>query len=333
MSIKSKVLGKPGHDNSLFIKIDTGQNIIRILLDTGANCLWQLDRNEIANVDHVLYSHFHMDHICGFDSMFRLCFNRPTPLHFWGPKDTIKVIHNRARGYTWNLVDNNPSHFFINEISEGKIRTVRCNLNNGFEELIEIDNKEFENNALFEDSDVKIEGAILDHKIDCMAYAITEKSKENINIEMIHELGLTAGPWCKELKNQLTGKLIIDEKEYEISELRKKVLTSSISKTIGYITDVIYNDQMVKNLKPILEEANEVIMECAYKDEEMNLANKHHHMTASQVSQFAKELNINQLTLFHISDRYPAATRVEFLEKAVSIFPNTRYPDHWNISL
>lgn len=333
MSIHSKVLGKPGHDNSLFIKIDTGQRIIRIMLDTGANCLWQLDRNEIAAVDHVLFSHFHMDHICGFDSLFRLCFNRPTPLHFWGPKDTIKVIHNRAMGYTWNLVDKNPAHIFIHEVIDHKVETVRINLSDGYQNIIKTDNLEFKNNLLFEDNDFKIEGAILDHKIDCMSYAITEKSKENINIDLLNQIGLSAGPWCKELKNQSLGKIIIDEKEFDLDELRKKLLTSSDKATIGYITDAIYNEEMVNRLKPILAGANEIIMECAYKDEESHLAERHHHMTASQVSNFAKQLDIKQLTLFHISDRYPAATRKEFLETTQSIFPNTRYPKHWNIEL
>lgn len=331
MSIKSKVLGKPGHDNSLFIRIDTGQKIIRIMLDTGSNCLWQLDRNEIAAVDHVLFSHFHMDHICGFDTLFRLCFNRPTPVHFWGPKDTIKVIQSRAMGYTWNLVDKSPAHIFIHEITKDKIKTVRCNLNDGYELLHDTNEVGFQNNQLFEDNDFKIKGAILDHKIDCMAYAITENPKENIDIDVILELGLTAGPWCKDLKNKKTGTLNINEKEFDIAELRKKILTSTTSNTIGYITDAIYNKDMVNRLRPILTKANEVIMECAYKDDEIKLANKHHHMTTSQVSTFAKELDIDQLTLFHISDRYPAPTRIEFLQKAQSIFPNTRYPSHWHI--
>lgn len=332
MSLTFSVLGKPGNDNAVFIKIDSGQNITRILLDAGANCLYQLSRNEIAQIDHICFSHFHMDHICGFDTVFRLLYSKPEPVHFWGPKDTIKVIHARAMGYTWNLVHGNNCKLFVHEITQNKIRNISLRLEEGFSIIHEEESSVFENNKIFLDENIEIKGTILDHKIECMAYAISETPKFNFILSEMAKLGLRPGVWCKTLKSETKGSIKINDQTFDITELKNKILKSSVGKTLGYITDAIYNDAALAKLLPILKNADEVIMECAYLDDELALATKHHHMTVTQVSSFARDAEIKHLNLFHISDRYPPEVRSQFLRNAREIFPNTDYPNHWGIN-
>lgn len=332
MSLTFSVLGKPGNDNSVFIKVDSGQNITRVLLDTGANCLYQLSRNEIAQIDHVCFSHFHMDHICGFDTVFRMLYSKPTPVHFWGPKDTIKVVHSRAMGYTWNLVHGSQCQIYVHEITQDQIRNVTLKLEEGFSVIHEEPITSFENNKIFIDENIEIKGTILDHKIDCMAYAVSETPKFNFIQSEMEALGLRPGVWCKEIKNNSGGPININGQIFDKDELRKKLLQIKYGKKLGYITDAIYNEAAKAKLIPILKNADEVIMECAYLDEEIALATKHHHMTVTQVSSFARDAEIKHLNLFHVSDRYPPEVRVQFLIKAREIFPNTDYPDHWGIN-
>jgi ribonuclease Z len=331
MSLTFSVLGKPGNDNAVFIKIDTGQKIVRILLDTGANCLHQLNRNEIAQLDHVCFSHFHMDHICGFDTVFRLLYSKPEPVHFWGPKDTIKVVQSRAMGYTWNLVHGSQCQIYVHEIAQGKIRNVTLKLEEGFSVIHEDPSRDFIDNNIFLDENVEIKGTILDHKIDCMAYAISETPKFNFIQSEMEKLGLRPGVWCKELKTDKTGEIQINNQTYDLNDLKQKLLETTIGKKIGYITDAIYNEDAKAKLLPILKYADEVVMECAYLDEELSLATKHHHMTVTQVSSFARDAEIKHLNLFHISDRYVPEIRTQFLRNAREIFPNTDYPEHWGI--
>lgn len=331
MSLSFQILGKPGNDNSVFIKIDSGQSITRVLLDTGANCLHQLHRNEIAQLDHICFSHYHMDHICGFDSVFRLLFNKPIPVHFWGPKETIKVLHSRAMGYTWNLVEGSQCITYIHEISGNSIRNVHIKLEEGFSILHEDPPTIFENNKIYLDDTIEIQGTILDHKIECMAYAISEPPKYNFNLEVMNSLNLKPGTWCKAVKSNATGSITIEGKNYDLADLKEKLLNVSYGKKLGYITDAIYNEAAKQKLIPLLQFADEVIMECAYLDEEIDLATKHHHMTVTQVSSFAKDAKIKHLNLFHISDRYAPEIRSQFLQKARAIFPATDYPEHWGI--
>lgn len=332
MSLEAKVLGKPGNDNSVFIKLDSGQRIIRFLLDTGANCLWQLPRSELSQVDHILFSHYHMDHVCGFDSIFRLIYNKPEPVHIWGPHDTLKVIQSRARGYSWNLVDKSRCKILIHEIHKNKHTTAEIKLIEGFEKLHILSEENWSPPLLFKEKDFSILGNVMDHKIDCMAYGIKESDKENIDTSKIFALGLKPGKWCQDIKKLKTGVIRIDDKDYQIEEIRKNLISASKGQLIGYVTDTIYNDEMHKLLIGFLKDADNVIMECAYLEEEKDLALRHHHMTVSQVSTFAKLAGLKKLTLFHISDRYPPEIRNQFLDQAREIFPETYYPYHWKIN-
>ena len=272
-----------------------------------------------------------MDHICGFDTVFRLLYSKPEPVHFWGPTDTIKVVQSRAMGYTWNLVQGSRCHIVVHEITQNNIRNVKLNLVEGFSVIHEDPPTAFIDNKIFIDENIEIKGTILDHKIDCMAYAIAETPKSNFIESEMEKMGLKPGIWCKELKSKVTGNILIKGQIFDVMELKNKLLQITIGKKLGYITDAIYNQKAKAKLLPILRNADEVVMECAYLDEEIDLATKHHHMTVSQVSSFAKDAEIKHLNLFHISDRYPPEVRIQFLINAREIFPATDYPEHWGI--
>ena len=54
---------------------------------------------------------------------------------------------------------------------------------------------------------------------------------------------------------------------------------------------------------------------------EADLAHRFAHLTAAQAARLAKEANVRQLFLTHISRRYRER---DVLEEATAIFPNTR---------
>ena len=71
MSISYQILGQPGRDNALFVEINTGQSIHRLQFDCGEACLRDLPVSQIQAIDGLLFSHFHIDHVAGFDSYLR----------------------------------------------------------------------------------------------------------------------------------------------------------------------------------------------------------------------------------------------------------------------
>ena len=86
MAIRFKVLGGAGQDNALWVEVDSGQGIRRLLFDCGEGCLSGLAFADVQATDHLFFSHFHMDHVSGFDSFFRANFNREDRANrIWGP--------------------------------------------------------------------------------------------------------------------------------------------------------------------------------------------------------------------------------------------------------
>ena len=67
MSIRFRILGTPDTDNALFVEVDSGQSVERLLFDCGESCPSGLSFAEMLDLDHVCFTHFYMDHVCGFD--------------------------------------------------------------------------------------------------------------------------------------------------------------------------------------------------------------------------------------------------------------------------
>ena len=78
VAITFQVLGQPGRDNALFVKVDTGQHLTRLLFDCGDGCPHALPFADVLATDHLFFSHLHMDHVGGFDAFFRANHNRDT---------------------------------------------------------------------------------------------------------------------------------------------------------------------------------------------------------------------------------------------------------------
>src|SRR4030042_1377687 len=116
MSIIYNILGKPGRDNALFVRINSGKRFYRMLFDCGESTLNNLDQGEIKAIDYIFFSHCHIDHIAGFDYLFRRIYDREKPVYIFGPAGITNIIFNRLNGFTWNLVEGLHGEWIIHEL-------------------------------------------------------------------------------------------------------------------------------------------------------------------------------------------------------------------------
>jgi ribonuclease Z len=124
MSLTHTILGQPDHDNAALVQVNTGQAIHTLLFDCGEGCVSSLEFSLILGVDHVFFSHFHIDHVAGFDSLFRALYQRDSkPLHIWGPSGTAQIINHRLQGFMWNLHNQLGSTWFVHDILEDRVLT------------------------------------------------------------------------------------------------------------------------------------------------------------------------------------------------------------------
>jgi phosphoribosyl 1,2-cyclic phosphate phosphodiesterase len=69
--------------------------VTRVLVDTGPDMRAQLLDAEVGNLDAVLYTHSHADHVHGLDDLRQIVFNRRARLPVWAPAETAEQLLSR----------------------------------------------------------------------------------------------------------------------------------------------------------------------------------------------------------------------------------------------
>ena len=85
------------------------------------------------------------------------------------------------------------------------------------------------------------------------------------------------------------------------------------------------------NILPYAKNADALICEGTFLDEEREEANRFGHLTAKQAAEFAVEANVKNLLINHVSRRYRER---DFVKEARSVFPDAvvvRDLDHFQI--
>ncbi len=335
MSIKFRLLGKPGNDNALMIWINSGTKTYRVLFDCGENLLSELRHLDITSIDYLLFSHFHLDHAAGFDYFLRRNYDRPgKPVNIIGPAGTVGIIQNRLRGYIWNLVKGIPGEWMITEFNEKTIITYKLKTSEGFSRKHFIKKEKF-TGILIDNENFSISSVLLNHIIPSAAYRITEKDYFNIDKNMLSDLNFPPGKWLELVKDMLLdGNKIItmDGKNYTLKNLRKLLLKKHAGESIAYMTDFIYDKLSVKQATALTKNCNTVFCESQYSSKDIKLAKKNYHLTAKQAAYLARKARANKLFMFHISNRYNGINDYSFiLNEAKKIFPETFFPVEWNL--
>jgi ribonuclease Z len=335
MTINYKVLGEAGQDNVLLVSIDSGQNITRLLFDCGDECLTGIKTSEILAIDHLFFSHLHMDHVAGFDLFFRLTYNRDTrPNAIWGPPETARIMQNRFRAFMWNLHGGQPGTWRVSDIHTDRVKAYRYEIADGFETCY--DGGERPNTRIIvDDADYTVEALTMDHLTPSIAYIVKEKTRFNIDTGKMSEMGLKPGPWLKQIKDDLPDDITIKvgDTEFELGKLREVLLVETPGESVAYLTDFLLDDDAMKKLSAELQGCNTVVCEAQYRHTDLELSRQNYHMTTLLSAELAKRADVEKLVLFHLSSRYVASEWLEMLEEARSIFPNTFLPDHWRVGI
>lgn len=336
MTIHFDVLGDAGRDNAALIRIDSGQNISRLLFDCGENCLSSVSASEIQDIDHVFFSHFHMDHIAGFDHFFRLTYQRTNrPNLIWGPADSSKIMKHRFQGSLWNLYHDLTSQFDVHDICSDHIEVTRFFANEAFTTAHPLEIRPIVNHTIVDTQEYNIQAYEMDHMTPSMAYIVREKPRVNVDTTKLAALGLRPGAWLKQIKtsqqNESTS-VQIEGKMYQLDYLRQQLLVETPGESLAYLTDFLMDEKAQEQLTTVLKNCTVMICESQYLTADRALADKHYHMTATQVAQTARRAGVQQLILFHLSDRYDKSEWLELLKEAQAIFPNTTFPNRWMIA-
>lgn len=333
MAITFQVLGKPGRDNAVLVRIDSGQAVERLLFDCGGDCLTELPFTDVQTIDRLFFSHLHMDHIGGFDHFFRATYDRTSrPNHSWGPPQTAAILQHRFQGYLWNLHDEMSGSWQVTDIFPSELVTRRYELSEGYAVAHEVGVRGY-SHTILETEICSIEALTLDHRTPSIGYIIREPPRRNIDPAKMVELGLKPGPWLKQVKDASLsdGEVEIGGAKRSLAEVRTLLMSETPGDSLAYLTDFLLDETGLAHVAERLQGCRVVICDGQYRQADFELAQKNYHMTTVLSSTLARRANIGELVLFHVSDRYDVTDWQQMLAEARDIFPNTRYPQEWRI--
>lgn len=327
--LRAQVLGKPGWDNALFITVDRGQGMTRLLFDCGGHTLDSVPFSEIQQIDHLFFSHLHMDHVAGFDDFFRVNFERTgKENHLWGPQGSARILGHRFRGYWWNHAPDIQGQWFVHEIGVETVQSFRFEAHEAFEVMHDAGSREH-TGVILQTPQLSVQAVPLQHQGTSLGYILREPARVNVNMPVMTALGLKGGPWLAQLKQGVTGPLNVNGVQQDAAALRSQLLLTEAGDSAAYFTDFLLNEAETARLAPLLHDVQHLYLEAQYAPEDTELATRNHHTTVQQGATLARQAGVQALTLLHLSRRYDAAQWAQMLRAAQKIFPAATFPDHW----
>lgn len=328
------ILGQPGGDNALFVSVNRGQRIHRLLFDCGEVGLATLPLTDVRGIDHLLLSHLHMDHIGGFDSLFRQTFSRGAdrPMHVWGPSETARIIHHRLRGFLWNLTERLDGTWLVHDVGREQVTVTRYEAAEGFATAHPAGEAPRVGPIIAAD-DYTLEAIELDHGTPCLGYLLREPPRRNVDPARLAALGLASGPWLRavrELRPDEPASVDVMGNSYPLAELRAALLSEAPGASLAYLTDFRLDAGELARLAKALRGVDTLVCEAQYRAADAELAALTRHLTAGQAGELAAACGAGDLVLIHVSERYARDELPAILAEAQAVFPRARLPEGWD---
>ncbi|GAB4542591.1 MAG: ribonuclease Z [Anaerolineales bacterium] len=263
-------------------------NEYRFLADAGEGTQRQILQSGIGfkRLTRVLLTHHHLDHILGLGGLLStfLKWESIERLEIFGGRMALE----RARILLYDVVMAGgvkpPMPLILTEITPG---------------------------VFFEAEDFTIRAIPVTHRgPGCLGYIFEEKSRRPFLSEKADALGVPFGPQRRELVEGRSvtladGRVIQPQDVLGEPERGCKFV---------FIGDTGRTDNLVE----FCRDADGLVIESTYTEEEADMAKKYSHLTAKMAAELAAAANVKKLILTHISRRYRGK---DILAEAQRVFP------------
>jgi len=275
---------------------------------------------KLLRLSHVFVTHTHMDHFSGFDHLLRVLLGRKASLTLFGGPGFIVQVEHKLRAYTWNVVHRYEVELVLAvcEIGvDGRGQSARFSSRS---EFAREDGRPFElaGDVLHEEATFRVRARFVDHEMPCLAFALEEKARLRVATDRLAALGVTTGPWLRELKHAvLTGApgdtpipMRWRDRDGEhamtrsVAELSALVLDAVAGQRIGYVTDLRYTEANVEALSQLLADVDRLYIESVFLEADRAHAARKNHLTARQAGEIAQRVHARAIVPFHHSPRY-----------------------------
>ena len=264
-------------------------NEYRFLIDCGEGTQRQILQSGTGfkRLTRILLTHGHLDHILGLGGLLStfLRWEAIEELEIFGGRSTLDRVHTLL--YDVVLRGNQPPMpLKMQEIKPG---------------------------VIFEAEDFTVTAFPVTHRgPDCLGYLFEEKARRPFLAEKADELGVPFGPERGEL---VAGRTVTLADGRAITPHQVLGEWEKGSKLV-----VVGDSGRTDDLMAICKDADGLVIESTYLDEEADMARQFSHLTARMGAELALKAGVKKLILTHISRRY---REKDVIAEAQSIFPNT----------
>ena len=262
----------------------------RFLVDCGEGTQRQILQSGTGfkNLSRILLTHGHLDHILGLGGLVStfMRWEAIEELDIFGGHSTLDRVQALIYGVVLRGNQKSPMPLRMNEIKAG---------------------------TFFETDDFTVTAFNVTHRgPDCLGYVFEGKARRPFLSEKADELGVPFGPERRDLV-QGKGITLPDGKRIEPDEV-----LGPLQKGIKLV--VVGDTGRTDNLLEVSKDADALVIESTYLEEEAEMAKQFSHLTARQAAELAVKAGVKKLILNHISRRYRAK---DVLKEAQAIFANT----------
>jgi ribonuclease Z len=263
-----------------------------LLFDCGEGTQRQLIKSiGLADLEHIFISHFHADHFLGIPGMLKTFAlrGRELPLTIYGPNGLERTMADLEP-----LYGRLPYELTIYEMAAGESLGFKGYSVTPFE---------------------------VDHAGSSVGYAIVERDRPGrFDEDEARRLGVTPGPEFGKLQRGeavevASGEIVTPEQVLGETRLGRKIVYSG-------------DTAPCEGLRVAAHQADLLVHESSFGDEEAERAAETKHSTARQAAQIALEAEVKLLCLTHVSGRYFGK---ELREEAREVFPNTELPRDFDV--
>jgi ribonuclease Z len=261
-------------------------NEYRFLIDCGEGTQRQILQSGIGfkRLTRILLTHGHLDHILGLGGLLStlLRWESIDELEIFGGRSTLE----RVRTLLYDVVlrgNQTPMPLKLTEIKPGLV---------------------------FDAEDFTVTAFSVTHRgPDCLGYVFEEKARRPFLSQKADELGVPFGPERRDLVagKEITlpdGRLIRPDDVLGAWEKGSKLV-------------VVGDTGRTDNLMDVCKDADGLVIESTYLDEEADMAKQFAHLTARMGAELANKAGVKKLILTHISRRY---REKDVIAEAQSVF-------------